>query len=448
MTVSQDTWKRIALCGSLTVAALVAASASGCFRGGQDDGPVEQVPDGQKVTVAISCGAVGTQLQLCKEGAEAWAARTGHSVKLVSTPNSATERLALYQQILGARGGDIDVFQIDVIWPGILVNHLIDLAPLSKGIQSQHFPSIVKNNTVKGKLVGMPWYTDAGLLYYRKDLLDQYGEQPPTTWAELARIASAIQSAERTVGNRRMWGFVWQGRAYEGLTCDALEWIVSHGGGSIVEPDGAITINNPRAIAAIDTAAGWIGRISPKDMLNSAEEEARGVFQSGNAVFMRNWPYAWALAQGDDSPVQGKVGVMPLPTGGQGGRHAATLGGWQLAVSRYSRKQRAAADLVMYLTSRAEQKRRAIVGAYNPTIPDLYRDQDVLQANPFLGSLYDTFVNATPRPSTVTGRKYNQVSSRFVNAVHAVLSGKKSAAASLATLEKRLKRLSRGGKWP
>ena len=143
-------------------------------------------------------------------------------IYLVSTPNSATERLALYQQLLAAGAPDIDVFQIDVVWPGTLGNHFIDLAPFAKDAVKSHFPAIIQNNTIDGKLVAMPWFTDAGLLYYRKDLLEKHGAKPPQTWQELTDTAKKIQDAERTAGNDKMWGFVWQGRAYEGLTCNCL----------------------------------------------------------------------------------------------------------------------------------------------------------------------------------------------------------------------------------
>jgi trehalose/maltose transport system substrate-binding protein len=140
------------------------------------------------------------------------------------------------------------------------------------------------------------------------------------------------------------------------------------------------------------------------------------------------------------------VGIAPLPRGGEDGRHAATLGGWQLAVSRYSENPEIAADLVMHLTSAEEQKRRAIIGSYNPTIPALYEDPEVLEANPFFGDLYETFVSAVPRPSTATGGSYNQMSNEFWNAVHTVLTGQQSAADSLAALENTLNRMSRGGR--
>ena len=397
-------------------------------------------------TLSISCGAVGQELELCKTGAEAWAKKTGNQINLISTPNSATERLALYQQLLAAGAADVDVFQIDIVWPGILSNHFIDLSAYAKDALKNYFPAIVKNNTVGGKLVAMPWFTDAGLLYYRKDLLAKYNVQPPQTWQELTDIAKKIQDGERAAGNDKMWGFVWQGRAYEGLTCNALEWVASYNGGTIVDEKGKVTIDNPQAATAITAAAGWIKTISPEGVLNYTEEEARGVFQSGNAVFMRNWPYVWSLAQGPESAIKDKVGVSVLPKGGADGHSAATLGGWQLAVSKYSKNKELAADLVMYLTSAEEQKRRAIQGAFNPTIEALYKDPEILKAAPFMGELYDTFVNAIARPSTATGTKYNQVSNEFWNAVHEVLSGTAKADANLAKLASSLKRMSRGGR--
>jgi trehalose/maltose transport system substrate-binding protein len=176
----------------------------------------------QAATISISCGAVGLELELCQEGAQAWAEQTGNQVNVISTPNSATERLALYQQILAANSADIDVFQIDVIWPGVLANHFIDLAEHIPDDQvSQHFPAIIENNTVDDSLVAMPWFTDAGVLYYRTDLLEKYGKQPPETWQELTAIAKEIQDGERAEGNDKMLGFVFQAKAYEGLTCDA-----------------------------------------------------------------------------------------------------------------------------------------------------------------------------------------------------------------------------------
>ncbi|BDI07382.1 ABC transporter substrate-binding protein [Sphaerotilus microaerophilus] len=400
----------------------------------------------QAATLTISCGSVGQDFEFCKRHTEEWAKKTGHTVKLFTLPQSTTDLLGLYRQMFAAKSGDVDIINVDVVWPGMIKDHLIDLKPYSKGVEKDHFPSIVANNTADGKLIAMPWFTDAGLLYYRKDLLDKHGEKPPTTWEQLAATAKKIQDAERKAGNADMQGFVFQAKAYEGLTCDAVEWLTSYGGGNIVDASGKVTVNNPQAAKALTTAASWIGTIAPTGVLNYGEEDARGVFQNGNAVFMRNWPYAWSLGNGGDSKIKDKIGVSALPKGGEGGKNAATLGGWQLAVSKYSKEQKLAAELVMYLTSKEIQKERAIKGSFNPTLPALYKDKDVLAAVPFFGNLYDVFTSAVPRPSTATGLKYNEVSAAFWNATHDVLSGKEPAEASLKKLEGKLNQVKRG-KW-
>ncbi|MEN2978251.1 ABC transporter substrate-binding protein [Tistrella bauzanensis] len=411
----------------------------------------------QGVGITISCGALGVELQLCRDGAAAWERETGNTVEIVSTPNSSNERLALYQQILGAGADDIDVLQVDVVWPGILAPHLVDLKPLLGDAPDAHFPALIDNDTVDGRLVAMPWWTDAGVLYYRRDLLEKYSHQPPESWSDLTRIAGLIQKAERAEGRDGLWGYVWQGRAYEGLTCNALEWFDAFGGGTIVDGDGKVTVDNPQNRAALTEAAGWIGTISPEGVLNYDEEAARGVFQSGKAVFMRNWPYAWALSQSEDSPVRGKVGVMALPPGGPGGqttegkttegKTTGTLGGWHLAVSRYSANPEVAADLVRFLTSPAEQKRRAVEASYNPSIPALYQDNEVLAANPFFGQLFETFQTAVARPSRATGDNYNRVSAAVWQRVQDALGGRMAPDAALAALDRDLNRLSRGGRW-
>ncbi|AKH15721.1 MULTISPECIES: ABC transporter substrate-binding protein [Deinococcus] len=397
------------------------------------------------VTVTLACGAVGQELELCKAGAARWAKKTGNEVKIFESPNLTNDRLGLYQQQLAAKSSDIDVYQLDVVWPGLLAQHFVDLKGKVPAAEvNAHFKGIIDANTVNGKLVAIPWFTDAGLLYYRTDLLKKYGfTAAPKTWTELALMAKKIQTGEQKT-NKAFTGFVWQGKNYEGLTCDALEWVVSFGGGTIVDNTGKVTINNAQAAKALDTAASWIKSISPAGVTTYAEEEARGIFQSGNAAFMRNWPYAWALGQGDDSKVKGKIGVAPLPSGGS--RNAATLGGWQLGVSSYSKNQAAAIDLVRYLAGPAEQKIRAIEGAYNPTIQSLYKDKDVLAKNPFFGSLYSVFTSAVARPSGPTKGKYNQVSQAFSTAVSDVLNGKMKGQAAVAKLAGDLNRI-KGRGW-
>jgi trehalose/maltose transport system substrate-binding protein len=304
----------------------------------------------------------------------------------------------------------------------------------------EYFERIVTNNTVNGALVGIPWYTDAGLLYFRTDLLEKYNiEGPPETWAELEEAAAAIQEGERAT-NPDIQGFVWQGAAYEGLTCDALEWQVSQGGGNIIESDGTVSVNNPQAIAAFERAAGWVGTISPTGVTDYMEEDSRGVWQGGNAAFMRNWPYAYSLGEADDSVIKGKFNVTLLPMGeGEGATHADTLGGWQMMVSKYSENQDAAVEFARYLTSRELQKSHAIELSLLPTIPELYDDADVLAVNPFFAALKEVFLGgAVARPSTVSADLYNEVSTAYFTTVNQILTGQAEAASAVPELADQL----------
>lgn len=400
------------------------------------------------VSLRIACGTVGSQQALCKAAVDKWAAKTGNKVDVVPNVAASNERLALFQQQLSAGSPDVDVYQIENIWPGLLANYFVDLKQyVPESTIKEFFPSMIENDTVDGKLVDLPWYGDAGLLYYRTDLLKKYGyAAAPKTWTELTAMATKIQEGERK-SNPNFWGYVWQGNAYEGLTCDALEWIHSFGGGTIVDSKGNVTVNSPEAVAALKMAAGWVGTISPKGVTTYKEEESRGIWQAGNSAFMRNWPYAFPLGNGESSPVKGKFDVTVLPKGpGANGKNSATFGGHSLSVSRFSKNPKVAADLVVYLTSTEVQKDRAINGGYNPSRPAVYKDADVLKASPFLGRLYDVFVNAVVRPTTVTGEKYPRVSEAFWNAVNAVLIGQAKAEDALSGLEADLNRI-KGAKW-
>lgn len=397
--------------------------------------PAEEEPAGEEITLRVFAGNVGQELELTKAAADIYMEMHPNiTVEVIDTPDFVEDRLGTYLQLFEAQSPEGDVFQIDVIWPGDLAEHFVDLNEYGGAeIAANHFPAIIENNTVDGKLVGIPWFTDAGLLYYRTDLLEKYGyDGPPTTWTELEEMAQTIMEGEQAE-NEDFWGFVWQGNAYEGLTCDALEWIRSNDGGTIISPDGVITINNENAIEIVDQAAGWVGTISPPGVTGWGEEDARAVWQAGNAAFMRNWPYAFSLGQADDSVIKDLFDVSPLPAGK--GSPAATLGGWQLAVSRYSEHPAEAADLAFFLASEEQQKIRAIEGSFNPTILSLYEDADVLAAAPFFGSLFDVFTNAVARPSTATAPQYAETSTLFFNAVHSVLTGNTDAAAAFAELE-------------
>lgn len=401
----------------------------------------------QADTVKMECGAGATVKSFCDYVKARFEAETPHKLQFIDLPRASDEKLSMLQQIFATKDSKVvDVMAIDVVWPGVLDRHLLDLTEHVKDLEPAFFPSVWQNNLVNGRVKGVPNFIDAGVLFYRSDLLQKYGEQPPRTWQEMARIAAKIQDAERAAGSRNLHGFVFQGKAYEGLTCDALEWVASFGGGSFVEADGSISANNPKAIEALKTAAGWIDTISPKGVLAYQEEEARAVFQNGDAVFMRNWPYAYLLSQDDASPVKGKVGMMPLPRGGEGGQHAAALGGWQWAVSAYTQVPEAAIALVRMLADFESQRQNFLQMGVSPARLDVYEDAEVQAKGPHLTLLKQAFDGAVARPSTVTRTEYPKVSKAIWNAAYDTLSGRASAEAALADLEGRLKRF-KGREW-
>ncbi len=396
--------------------------------------------------LSLAANTTGKNVHFIREQLDIFEKQTGHKVSLVTMPPSSSEQFSQYRLWLAAGNKDVDVYQTDVVWAPQLADQFVDLTEAAKDVVGQHFPSIIASQTVNGRLVALPVFTDAPALFYRKDLLEKYGKTPPKTWDELAATAKEIQEKERAAGQADLWGYVFQGNAYEGLTCNALEWVKSSGGGQIVEPDGTISINNEKAAAAIDRIKGWVGAISPQGVLAYQEEESRGVWQTGNSVFMRNWPYAYALGNGDDSAVKGKFAVAPLPTATDGDQPSSTLGGWNVAVSKYSNDQEAAIALAKFLSSAEVQKRRAIELSNLPTVAALYDDAEVAKAQPFMPAWKPIFESAVPRPSAVTKVKYNEVSAKFWNAVHNSLSGNGTAAENLELLEVELTEM-KGDNW-
>ncbi|MBB5275196.1 trehalose/maltose transport system substrate-binding protein [Rhizobium rosettiformans] len=395
--------------------------------------------------IAVAANSTGKNLDFLRKMFAEFEEKTGHKVSLVTMPPSSSEQFAQYRLWLAAGNKDVDVYQTDVIWAPQLADQFIDLKEAASEVIDQFFPSIIESQTVEGRLVAMPMFTDAPALFYRKDLLEKHGKEVPKTWADMAAVAKEIQDKEREAGQKDLWGFVFQANAYEGLTCNALEWIKSSGGGQIVEPDGTISVNNEKAAAALDQAKSWIGTISPPGVLAYQEEESRGVWQTGNAVFMRNWPYAYALGNGEDSAVKGKFDVTTLPVAAAGDKPSSTLGGWNLAVSKYSEEQEASIELVKFLTSTESQKRRAIEQSQLPTLQALYDDPEIAEAHPFMPQWKPIFQDAVPRPSATTKVKYNEVSSRFWGAVHNTLSGSGTAAENLELLEIELNELMGSG---
>jgi len=382
-----------------------------------------------------------TQARL-REELNQFTRQTGIQVQIMPAPETAVEQLETWRSLLESHAKVPDVYGIDVIWPGILADNLLDLKDHVPPEEiTAHFPQLIKNYTVDGRLVALPYTLSEGLLFYRTDLLQKYGYSgPPKTWEELEKMARRIQAGARAKGDNDFWAFVWQGAPSEALTCNALEWQVAEGGGTILDDNGKPTVNNPDAIRAWERAAGWVGAVSPPGVTAYKEWDSFNIWQAGKAAFMRNWPNAYVAARAENSPTRDRFDIAPLPAGRAGS--AATLGGQGYGVSRYSSHPEEAVMLVRFLTSSAEQATRCRQPSNPPTIPALYQDSEVLKQNPYFKTILLAFSRGEAlRPSTVAGKNYPQVSGAYFEAVHAVLTHKQSAAEVAAELQHALEQI-------
>jgi trehalose/maltose transport system substrate-binding protein len=435
-------------CGSHTTGARAAATASRTATTGgrsypytlQNPPPAANAAQakqfaGAKLTYYADASGIGNQLDVAL--AKRFTQDTGIQVNVVGKPTSATENFSAYQRFFQAQSPDLDVMMIDVIWPASFAQHLVDLNPKLGDQAKKCYPSIIENNTIDDKLVGFPFFGDFGMFWYRKDLLQKYGySAPPKTWDELEAQAKKIVDGEKG-SNPNLVGFVFQGNAYEGLTCDALEWLASSGGGRLIE-NGRVTLNNPQAVQILNKAKGWVGTIAPKGVTSYQEDETAQAFTGGNAVFARNWPYMYQLAQ-EATQTTGKFDVAPLPVTGNN-KPVGTLGGWQLGVSKYSKAQEAAIEFVRYMTGEDAVKFRGTLGTYVPLYPSVADDPDVQRNQPFLKNLAD--VERITRPSRELGENYNQGSTIIFQAVNATLNGQ-DAQQQLQQAQGQLERLVR-----
>ena len=359
----------------------------------------------------------------------------GLRVRDETLPSSTDEQHQFYAINLQAKSRDFDVLSLDVIWVSAFaragwikdISHLI-----TPGERQSFFPGPLEAVTFNDRVYAIPWYIDAGVLYYRKDLLEKYSLPVPRTWQELAATAREISSREKGI-----YGYLWQGRQYEGLVCNALEFIWSNGG-EILE-QGRPVINAPRNAEALTFMADLIGKygVSPPLVTTATEEPTRELFGSGKAVFMRNWPYAWALYNRPGAVLRSKVGIAPLPSF-PGHESASTLGGWQLGVNRYSPNPNAAEKLVRFLTSPESQKRLALAVGYNPARRALYKDPDLLREHPGIASLYAIFMKARPRPVTPY---YLMITQVLQPEFSAAISEIKNPEAALASAQQQVSRI-------
>ena len=378
---------------------------------------------GQKKHLTFMVGGVPNEIDYWEKIIKEFYEQSHIKVELIRQPTDTDQRRQGLIIPLRAHKQDPDVFLMDVVWVSQFANSGW-LLPLDSFINQDNidlnnfFRSIVEQvDKARMGIVALPVYNDCGLLYYRKDLLEKYGFSLPNTWDELVSIAQRVQSRIRK-GNPDFFGFVWQGAQYEGLVCTFLEFASSFGGG-LVDSEGHITINREENIKALRFMRELIQRykISPPNTYTEMkEEEVRQSFENGNALFERNWPYAWALHNRKDSPVRGKVGIGLLPAC-PGAQRASALGGWHIGISRYSDCAGAAWKLLKFITSYEKQKEMALNLGWNPGRSDLYEDKVLKERMGHITMLKKAFENSVARPNLPYYTRISEILQTYLNGV-------------------------------
>ena len=346
-----------------------------------------------------------------------------HGARVVrqTLPASSDEQHLYYAINLSAQTSEFDVFALDTIWVAEFAEAgwLRDLSALFTGADERDlYPAPLASVRWSGRRYALPWFVDAGLLYYRTDLLAAHKLVPPRTWDELRHAVHRVRATHPD-----LHGLVWQGKQYEGLVCNALEYVWSHGG-DLDGPGDAAGRGLSFMRALVEES------LSPPYVSTLTEEPSRVLFARGRALFLRNWPYAWNLLQGEASLVRGRVGVAELPHG-EGRKSAAALGGWHLGVNAFSPQPALAERLVAFLASAESQQALALAYGYSPPRRSLYGESRLTAAQPFQASLGALLETARPRP---VSPRYVALSQVMQSEFSAVLCARREPAAALAAI--------------
>lgn len=388
--------------------------------------------------VTFATGKLDTSSYLPGLLAQWNAAHPRQRVTLIQLPDEADDQHAQMVANLQTRSSRYDVLSLDVIWTAEFAANgwIVPLSPALFPLGGFLRPAVATAR-YQGRLYAVPFTSNAGLLYYRKDILAAAGAAPPRTWARLARLAAQVAPRYRLAGYAGQFG------AYEGLTVNFAEAVQS-AGGSILSPDGTrVTLASPAARAGLGflengLRQGWI----PQAALNYDEESSRRAFEAGHLLFLRNWPYVYGLAAkpGPGNRVAGRFGVTALP--GPSGPGSSTLGGANLAISAFSRHQRTALAFIKFLTSMPSERQVLVRGSLPPVWTRLYTDPSLIRRFPYLPVLEKAILSARPRPEIAN---YNQLSLAISSTVHQALVQRRPVGATITGLSGELSTILGGG---
>jgi len=360
------------------------------------------------------------------------------TAKLLELPDNADQQRQQMIQNAQNKSDAYTVLSMDVVWTAeFAANQYVDALPDGAFDTSPFLPATVDSATYFGKLYGAPVASDGALLYYRADWFEKAGiDAPPTTWDELKQQGEQIKAKVPEAKKAAIYGGQFQ--KYEGLTCNFAEF-VNGAGGAVVDDQGKPTVNSAEAIAGLQQMVDWFkdGTI-PKAALTWQEEQSRNAFQQEQIMFLRNWPYVYALAEKSDgsSKVNGKFKVAPIP--GKTGAGVSTLGGHNYAINKYAKNKGTALKFLQYMSADDTMKANLLATSTAPTRSDLYSDSELTAKFPYLPVLLQSIQKAKPRPKVV---KYGDVTAAIQDAAYSALQGQKSASDALNDLQTKLQGL-------
>ena len=400
--------------GWIALVIALALIGGGC---GDDEGSAgggAQTPDVEQVTEARAEGDVTWCIGKDTTGAFSTVVKNFNDanpdarVRLLELPEAADEQRRLQIQRLRAESAECDVLGMDVIWTAEYAAQgwLMDLTQAVEERGDAFIESTLDTAEYDGKYWAFPFNTNAGFIYWRTD---QVGDDPPASWEDMYDAA------------RQNDGFVYQGARYEGLTVNFLELLYS-AGGTVVNDDATEATADTEEVRQVlgFMRDGIRDGAVPRAVTTYQEEESRRAFEAGNASFMRNWPYAYAL--GKESKIADDFAVTTFPSYA-GNEGAGVLGGYDLAISAYSENPEGSLAFIDFATSPDQQVIQASEASLPPVLTDVYDDPAVKKALPFASELRDAVSQAEPRPVSPV---YPQISEAIYTNVFAVLQGDKS----------------------
>ncbi len=337
----------------------------------------------------------------------------GIRINVIEGPNATNLLEDLYTSAFILGDSPYDLINMDVIWTPkfAAAGWLADLSNrITKDELAAFSPKDVDGGRYEGKLYRIPMRSDAGMLYYRKDLLQEGGFDPPETFADLVKISKALKEKGKVD-----WGYVWQGRQYEGLAAMFVE-VLEGFGGYWVNPDTLeVGLDQPESLKAIAFLKQTIkDKITPEGVTTYQEEETRRIFQNGEAAFLRNWPYVWALANADDSPIKGKLAIKPM-VGTADKAGGACLGGWGLGIAKSSKHPEAAWKAIQYFTSEEAQRKFILQTGFVPSRQSLFKDPQIVAKYPHYPELLQVVNKAVLRPPIAQYAQASDILQRYLS---------------------------------